>query len=351
MLNGIDISSWQDGINIAALTTTDFVIVKATQGTSYTDSTFKKFVEAAILAGKRVGAYHYATGAGYQAEADHFLSVVKPYLGKILLALDWETGNSATAANMAFHSPAYAKQWLDYVAKQTGVTPVLYMSQSVAATKDWSACKHYPLWGAQYANMTTMGYTDSPWSSKNWGDWGTTPTMQQYTSCGRITGYSGNLDLNLFYGSGADWDALCGGKTYTEGWVKTDYGWWYQYADGTRPAETWKYIDGKWYYFKEDGYMAVNQWQAGEGDYTGQWFYLGADGAPVTNKTLKIDGNGKVVPAGNYYYKLGDVPKSYRAVLDDLIAKDILKGKGGSGDDMILDMTEDSVRVLVIMNR
>lgn len=35
-LNGVDIANYQAGINIAAMTTTDFVIVKATQGTWYT---------------------------------------------------------------------------------------------------------------------------------------------------------------------------------------------------------------------------------------------------------------------------------------------------------------------------
>ena len=34
-LNGVDIANYQAGINIAAMTTTDFVIVKATQGTRH----------------------------------------------------------------------------------------------------------------------------------------------------------------------------------------------------------------------------------------------------------------------------------------------------------------------------
>ena len=33
--------------------------------------------------------------------------------------------------------------------------------------------------------------------------------MFQYASTGRIAGYSGNLDLNIFYGTKADWKALC----------------------------------------------------------------------------------------------------------------------------------------------
>ena len=41
-LNGVDIANYQAGINITAMTTTDFVIVKATQGTWYTSSSLVK---------------------------------------------------------------------------------------------------------------------------------------------------------------------------------------------------------------------------------------------------------------------------------------------------------------------
>ena len=40
--------------------------------------------------------------------------------------------------------------------------------------------------------------------------------MHQYTGNGRLTGYSGSLDLDLFYGSTDDWAALAGGKEKEE---------------------------------------------------------------------------------------------------------------------------------------
>lgn len=350
MLNGIDISAFQSGINIAALTTTDFVIVKATQGTGYTSEMFTAQITAAIKAGKRVGAYHYATGAGAEAEANHFLSVVKPYLGKILLSLDWETGSSSAAKNAAWGNIAYAKKWLDLVKEKTGITPILYTSEAVAASGNWNAvAKEYKLWGAQYANYNAMNYTSNPWSSGGWGPWGSNPTIQQYTSSGRIAGYSGNLDLNLFYGNGADWDAMCrtAKETYTPGWHKNEKGWWYAKDETNYAAAEWEKIDGEWYYFDKEGYMVANQWQ-----YTnGNAYYLGADGTMVKSRTLKIDEDGKLVPSGGYYYTLGDVPEVYRTELHKLVKAGKLKGKGGTGDEMILDMTEDAVRILVIMNR
>jgi len=291
-LNGIDIAAYQSNISIGSLSTTDFVIIKATQGTSYTNEYFVKHMDAAIKAGKRVGAYHYANGVGAEAEAKYFLSVVKPYLGKIVLALDWETGTSSAAKNSQFNNVSYAKQWLDYVKAQTGVSPVIYMSESVAAGKDWSSvAKDYKLWGAQYPNYTATNYKTDPWMSGGWGAWGSKPTIFQYTSSGYITGYSSNLDLDLFYGSGADWDVMTksassSASTVTGQWMKNSTGWWYKYSDGSWPYSTWKKIDGKWYYFNSDGYMVASSLLT----YNGKQYYVGSDGAMVTSTSWTYNG-------------------------------------------------------------
>lgn len=52
------------------------------------------------------------------------------------------------------------------------------------------------------------------------------------------------------------------------------------------------------------------------------------------------------------YEKLRDVNNTlYRQTLDKLIAKGFLTGKSGEGEDMILDLAEDNVRMLVILDR
>ena len=40
--------------------------------------------------------------------------------------------------------------------------------------------------------------------------------MHQYTGNGRLTGYSGSLELDLFYGSTDDWAALAGAEEEEE---------------------------------------------------------------------------------------------------------------------------------------
>lgn len=143
-----------------------------------------------------------------------------------------------------------------------------------------------------------------------------------------------------------DWSVLTTDK-YTAGWHKDDQGWWYAKDTQNYAASEWLKIDGEWYYFDGEGYMLTNQWKTADG----QCYYLGTDGTVVRSRTVMLDENGKLVPGCGYYYKLGDVPEGYRKELDKLVEAGKLKGKGGSGDDMILDMTEDAVRVLIITNR
>lgn len=52
------------------------------------------------------------------------------------------------------------------------------------------------------------------------------------------------------------------------------------------------------------------------------------------------------------YEKLKDVKnKEYRATLDKLIANGIINGKSGSGEDLVIDLGEDAVRLLVVLDR
>lgn len=198
-LNGIDISNWQSGINLAAVPA-DFVICKATEGTGYVSPDFTRQMNQASSAGKRIGAYHYANGGNVQAEADHFINQVKPYLGKAILALDWEAQNNAGWANNDF---AWCKSFCDYVTSKTGIKPLIYIQQSAMNRLDGVG---YGLWVAQYADMNPTGYQEHPWNEGSYSC-----VMRQYASTGRLDGYGSNLDLDKFYGDGAAWDKYAGG--------------------------------------------------------------------------------------------------------------------------------------------
>lgn len=195
-LNGIDIAKYQAGINISALTTTDFVIVKATQGTWYTSPTFVEQYSGAKSAGKLLGVYHYAEGTDYKSEADHFLDIIGDRVGEAILCLDWE-GNDNSLFNTGKDN-AWVKNWCDYIAKKTNVKPLVYIQRS--ALNRVSGIGDYGLWVAQYANNNPTDYQATPWNEGAYSC-----AIRQYTSAGRIIGYSRNLDLDKFYGDAAAW--------------------------------------------------------------------------------------------------------------------------------------------------
>lgn len=194
-LNGIDISWYQRGINIAAVPA-DFVIVKATEGTGYINPCFREQADATLNSGKLLGIYHYISGGNWQAEAEYFVNTVKDYVGRAVLALDFESDY-----NSAYGDTAYLQQCAQTVYNLTGVRPLLYGSQRdygrLAAVSNATNCG---LWVAQYKNYDHIGYQNTPWNEGAYDC-----AMRQYSSSGALPGYGGNLDLNKFYGDRAAW--------------------------------------------------------------------------------------------------------------------------------------------------
>ena len=210
-LNGVDIASYQSRISPAQLSTTDFVIVKFTQGTSYLNPHADRQYSTSKSAGKLLGAYHYAEGKDAKAEAQHFVRSLGSRVGECVLALDWE-GNQ----NSRFGSGqdvTWCKTFLDEVYRLTGVRAMIYMSKSVCRKYDWSpVAQNYPLWCAQYGSNANTDYQSSPWTDdKGFGAW-QADTIRQYSSHGRIAGYDSNIDLDLAYMSADQWRAMAGGK-------------------------------------------------------------------------------------------------------------------------------------------
>lgn len=209
-LNGIDVASYQTGLNPAKVPC-DFVIVKATQGTTYINPDFKRMAEATIAAGKLLGIYHYGAGGNPISEANFFLSIIKPYIGKAILALDWEKDQ-----NPAFgkNDVSWSKTFLDHIKEKTGITSFIYMSKiSGCRARNWIAvARDYPLWGAQYANNNLTEYQSNPWTdSGNWGAWDKV-TIFQYSSHGRLPGWNANLDVDLAYMDAKEWAEWAAGK-------------------------------------------------------------------------------------------------------------------------------------------
>lgn len=204
-MNGIDISEAQKYIDLSKIDF-DFVIIKATEGKTYTDPCFYTHLNNALKIGKPIGFYHFARPENNSPhdEVMNFLACINPYIGECIPFLDWESSKK--------YDVQWAKQWLDEFYQLTGVKPLIYMSVlSCEHAYNWSSvAKDYKLWIAKYRDyeidynydMSKAGSKPVP---KYWKDY----VMWQWTSSGRLDGYGGNLDCDEFYGDKADWDKLC----------------------------------------------------------------------------------------------------------------------------------------------
>ncbi len=199
-MNGIDISAWQGdaGIDLAKVQY-DFCIVKATEGTDYKNRYFAAHCDAVLKKKKLLGAYHYANGSDPQIEADHFLAYVKKYIGKAVLVLDWEAKNNHQFGK---NDLEWCLKWCNYVYWKTGIKPLIYIQKSAMNAVKKAG---YGLWVAQYPDYERTGYQEHPWNEGAYNC-----LIRQYTSAGKLSGYSGSLDLNKAYISAASWNKLAG---------------------------------------------------------------------------------------------------------------------------------------------
>lgn len=199
-MQGIDIASYQTGIDISKVPC-DFAIVKATEGTSYVNPACNSQYDSAKSAGKLLGLYHYVKGGNAVAEANFFVDSIRNYVGSAILCIDWESGGNVAWGNMQ-----YLKQLCQQVIARTGVRPLIYVQASAYAPVSGVAKElNCGLWIAQYANMSATGYQAHPWNEGKYAC-----AIRQYSSCGRLPGWGGSLDLNIAYMDRNAWAKYAG---------------------------------------------------------------------------------------------------------------------------------------------
>ncbi|HEY2982348.1 MAG TPA: GH25 family lysozyme [Anaerolineales bacterium] len=200
---GIDVSYWDAGIDWPKVRATGqrFVFIKATEGVSYSDPTFKDNWSGARAAGLLRGAYcFFHPNLSPKKQADHFINAVKSSNDKAELphVLDLEGDGGLPRARVI----AAAKVWLDAVEKAFGRKPIIYsgfyflqdhFSEAGGGPPTWA--KDYPLWLAQYPFQFSPGMM--PPLPRGWFKW----TFWQYSDKGQVNGINASVDMNLFNGS------------------------------------------------------------------------------------------------------------------------------------------------------
>jgi lysozyme len=198
---GLDVSHWQGTINWAQVRSSGkvFAFVKATNDDlgAYDDSMFVQNMTNGKAAGLLMGAYHAASNplAGAVAEANHFLSIARPYIaaGYLRPVLDVEPSAADTLGQPAISN--WIRDWCNTVETSTGVRPILYMTRYYA--KQMAAdLNKYPLWIA--TDLAPLTNSD-PGDMGSWTSW----AFQQYGSEHTLStspGITGYADLDSFNG-------------------------------------------------------------------------------------------------------------------------------------------------------
>ena len=173
----------------------DFVIVKATQGVSYKYTPFfAAMIKRVLDDGKLAGAYHYAAGNDPVKEADYFLKIVKPYIGKIVLCLDWEGEQ-----NPKFGSKTWCKKFIDRVKEKTGIRCILYTGED-GCKQNESLAGTIPLWFARYPKPQATGWT-VPKLNYDLGKW-------KFYDIWQYTSTNGKCDRNTTEMTSQEWNLL-----------------------------------------------------------------------------------------------------------------------------------------------
>jgi GH25 family lysozyme M1 (1,4-beta-N-acetylmuramidase) len=219
-LRGVDLSHWNEDdyseVDFVALKRSgiDFVILKATEGTSWVDEKFDKFWRAAHEAGLLIMTYHFfRSNYGGAAQAEHHLEVIAEFLETVgyahpVIWCDVETADGASVSQLqnrvlAFHQTIVGKGY------QSGHYSSPYLWNTLIGTVVWA--DDYWGWDAHWTSASEpvlpSGWTKN--STRVW-QYGIYPTHGWVEP---VEGTPGAVDCNRFFGSLQDMEEWLGVET------------------------------------------------------------------------------------------------------------------------------------------
>ena len=213
-IRGLDLSHWNDDNNIdfVALKANgiDFVILKVTEATYFTDDTFKTKYERALAAGVIVMPYHFfRSNYGGTAQAKYCIDALKTlgFLDAIsyvpIVWADVETSDGVGVSTRRNRLRIFLEE-VEIQGFQGGVYSSLSYWNTLIGTVTWIS--KYWQWAAHW---TSANYPSLPinWTKEKSLFWqnGIHPAHSWVET---VIGASGNVDHNYFFGTLADLKAL-----------------------------------------------------------------------------------------------------------------------------------------------
>lgn len=185
---GIDVSKWQGEIDFAAVAGDgiEVVYIRSSVGSSYVDPYFERNYAQAKANGLKVGFYHYVNARNVEEarqEAQFFAATVRGKQPECRLAMDFEYFGSLTVDQIN----AISRAFLETLQQASGKEVAIYSNSYQAANVFAADLAVYPLWVAEYG-------VSAPAANGKWSSW----AGFQYTSTGRVSGISGNVDRDQF---------------------------------------------------------------------------------------------------------------------------------------------------------
>ena len=198
-IHGIDVSRHQAAIDwddVSAMQDKNikigFTFIKATEGLSNVDVSYRRNWFEAKEAQIPRGAYHFfICSKSGKAQAENFIQTVTLEKGDMPPVLDIEQTNGASAEDIQQR----AKDWLVMIEKQYKVKPLIYTNVDFYQNFLAGKFDDYPLWVAHYLVQ------DKPRIKRQWLFW-------QYNETGRVNGIDAYVDFNAFNGDSTDFKKL-----------------------------------------------------------------------------------------------------------------------------------------------
>lgn len=190
---GIDVSFWQGDIDFEAVKEAgcEFVILRigySHNGELKTDEQFHAYLEGAKNAGLPIGIYLFVydnTEEELRSSLDQMFAELGDTRLDLPVAFDWENFSNYQDYEISFQQLNHLYDIFETEVQQHGYESMLYGSKTYLESV-WTHTDTRPVWLAQYYNRVTY---ESPYM------------IWQCSGSGRIDGISGDVDLDILYGS------------------------------------------------------------------------------------------------------------------------------------------------------
>lgn len=198
-VHGVDVSRYQGGVDwdAARRAGVSFAFLKATEGADHSDPAFRTYWAQTRAAGIPRGAYHFYYFCRSGAEqAAWFIANVPRERGALPPVLDLEWNHASRSCK---HRPSPAEvqrevnTFISMVSRHYGQRPIIY------TTVDFYHETGVRRINAEFWLRSVADHPRQTYPGQNWTFW-------QYTGTGTAPGFQGNVDLNAFAGSRAQWN-------------------------------------------------------------------------------------------------------------------------------------------------